>query len=70
MNVETSLNIHGAQGPGGNFAPADFDCVNKPLYNCTERVDRAGARCSECLVRTSAYSVPEIHSEYELWRNA
>ena len=43
--------------------PSDFDCVNKPLYDCPEGVDRAGARCSLCIVRTSECSVFDINSE-------
>ncbi|KAF6228888.1 hypothetical protein HO133_007000 [Letharia lupina] len=35
---------------GGDPAPADVDyfCVNKPIYDCPEKVDRAGAKCSLC----------------------
>ena len=40
-----------------------FDCVNKPLYNCRERLDRAGARCSKCVVRTAERSRFDIQSK-------
>lgn len=38
---------------GGNPAPADveFECVNKPQYDCKGKVVRAGAKCDECHVR-------------------
>lgn len=63
-NVETALDVHGAQDPGRDFSLADqFDCVNKPLYGCAERVNRAGAKCSRCIVRTAECSVFDIHSE-------
>lgn len=43
---------------GVYLAPADveFDCVNKPQYKCREKVNRAGARCSECRVRMNQRS--------------
>ena len=31
--------------------PDGFDCVNKPKYECKEKVDRAQAKCSLCIVR-------------------
>ena len=33
--------------PTGNI----FWCINQAVYNCQERLDRAGARCSLCRVR-------------------
>lgn len=50
--------------------PGDvFDCVNKPEYDCPESVDRAGARCSTCRVRTTERFVVDIRSDCSCSRN-
>ena len=38
---------------GDNECPADrgpYDCVNKPTFQCQEKVVRAGTRCNLCIV--------------------
>lgn len=44
--------------------PADrYDCVNKPLYQCEEKVSRPNTKCSICVVGTVERSVFDIHSD-------
>lgn len=43
--TDESLDLGSAFGPGD----VDYDCVNKPIYGCTEAVYRAGAKCSKCI---------------------
>ena len=56
-----SYDQYGAEMPKHDPEPADnFECVNRPIYNCTLSVDRAGARCPDCVVRTAERSVFDI----------
>lgn len=63
-NVVDGLTTHCPRDPGGYPAPADpFDCVNRPHYSDCEQVDRAGAKCSLCIVRTTEPSIIDIHRD-------
>ena len=62
LHLVSSYDQYGTEMSKHDPEPADtFDCVNKPLYDCPKGVDRAGARCSLCLVRTAERSVFDIH---------
>lgn len=65
-----SYNQYGTEIPEHDSEPGDvFDCVNKPIYDCEEYVDRAGARCSKCTVRTTERFLIDIRSECSFSRN-
>ena len=57
-----SYDQYGTEMPKHDVEPAGklFDCVNKPIYTCSLKVDRAGSRCAECVVRTAERSVFDI----------
>lgn len=60
----------GTEMPKQDAEPGDaFDCVNKPQYDCEESVDRAGARCSKCTVRTNERFVVDIRAEVSFTRD-
>ena len=60
LHLASSYDQYGTEMSKHDPEPADsFDCVNYPIYHCG-KVDRAGARCDLCIVRTSERSVFDI----------
>ena len=62
LHPTSASDQYGAEMPKHDVEPAGklFDCVNKPIYTCSLKVDRAGSRCAECVVRTAERSVFDI----------
>ena len=40
-----------------------FDCVYAYEYQCAEKVEKAGTKCSKCRVRTTEPSIVDIQSD-------
>ena len=66
LPLVSSYDQYGTAMPKHDPEPADidFDCVNKPIYNCPEQVSRAGAKCSECVVSKAEHSIFGIQHKY------
>ena len=71
LAVRGPCDLHGIGRP----VPSDlFDCVNKPTYDCPLGVDRAGARCSLCVVsmvqnRFCSRSVSDLYIQKKAYAN-